>query len=69
LAAVDKLEGKPEVNYPYEPFLGPPFRYINTRRYKIIHKKDKLKKEIRILGVIDTKQDSKRMLKVKRRRM
>lgn len=44
LEAVDKLGDEPEVNYPYEPYLGKPYRYTKSRRYKIVHKKDSEKR-------------------------
>ena len=64
LSAVDRLGKEPEVNYPYEPYLGKPFRYIKSRRYKIVHKKDNEKKEIRVLGIFDTKQEPKKIRKL-----
>jgi plasmid stabilization system protein ParE len=68
LEAVDKLGVEPEVNYPYEPYLGKPFRYIKYARYKIVHKKDTENEEIHVLGIFDTKQEPKKIQKIGNRR-
>ena len=45
LEVVEKLAKELEVHYPFDPYLGKPFRYIKFRRYKIIHLKDPEKKD------------------------
>lgn len=69
LAGVDKLVDHPEVNRPFDQSLGKPYRYINVRRYKVIHIKENDKKEIRVLGIFDTKQSPQKIQKIRRRKI
>ena len=67
LSKVDRLVKLPEVNYPFERTLGPPFRYIQAKRYNIIHKKNEVQKEIKVLSIFDTKQNPLKLKRIKNR--
>ena len=65
LRTVDKLEN-PFVVYPFDPFLGEPYRYIVTdkyKQYKIIH--IKTGKTIDILSIFNTWQNTSKMENIK----
>ena len=69
-AIIDTVESleEPLLNYPYDPYLGEPYRYVvvkNYKHFKIIH--IKTANIIDILSIFNTWQDTTKLTSIKNR--